>query len=1342
MNFEKLEHIYSQIVALLPKAQIDFFHFAVYKAYGLSDQDMKTYAAKNDLEPNAMRMWKRNLVSKGLLKSNLYDSWNGVTLVNPECFLPCAFHLAIHESKRLEQFEGYKTTLRNQHHFLWNIVYKTVDGGNPNAASSEVVGTWPIGEEAKYLTHVCFEEEFKGHVLRLEKNDFNQLINHILEHNINTLTGEARDFDNLENLVREYYSGGLFGLTSSAFTLLDKIGLFRYFYDGTQPKSEEPTYLYTTYEAIRELYKGNTLTSLEKFEKALKARNKYCTDKNLYYDQLLNYFLILAYKKADTEETKTKVRQFLNKKIVKEDLSFSNIVKFAQYIGEATDDKEMSRYLEWLYRGNELQAIMAAILRGYFGLETNISVPSYAVLRHELSPFFEITDEFDLEGIYGGSPIISRITKQEKWMVLLKELEASIDKEGKSDEKDSTNLKKERVGYIYDGYDLEPRIQTRLKNGNWGAGRRMSDFDFYQEGAQCMDETDRQIARNARNKRQYRDIPLHLALPLLIGTDKVFYGRYAPYEPVEIFEEKPYLTIKETKAGYKISSNIFEGTKSNTEALAQGCRINKYSNTRFSVIKLSPVQMNLLTTFASLSHLPHSAKDVVTRLIPKLAEHIEIHSDLLEGGSSLEKLAGNGAIVLQISPEKDEYNIRVFVRPLEGGKVEVFPGEGDKTIYDEAEGVRYQVSRDLKAEKKALNELEELMQTFFEGDVDNYENYLVYPNEMLEIVEWASERKDRFTLEWPQGKKVNVYPKPQSGSINVNITSGEEWFEVEGDIKYGTDNQINISDLLTLISSGALSGNYIRLNDEDYLALGDSLRKQLKRLESLSENDRSGAHVSKYNVGALAEIVHSSHMNINADIGLDSLSHKIHEAQTLEPAIPQGLNAVLRDYQYEGFRWMVRLNHWGAGACLADDMGLGKTIQTIAFMLYKASEGPSLVVAPASVLLNWEKEILRFAPELKISVLNHSEDRKATIESATKGDIVLTTYGILSQEDEALLSKQWNVVCLDEAHTIKNRQTKMSDSAMKLHASARVILTGTPIQNYLGELWNLFQFLNPGLLGKYEVFARKFISNSEADLNGLKKMVQPFILRRTKAQVLEELPEKTEIIRPVELSDLEMASYEQMRDGVLKSLEGESKVTVNALAAITKLRQAACSMALVNDKWPLPSSKVTACMDLLENILSGGNRVLIFSQFTSFLEMITAQLDKSNIEYHYLDGSTPIKKRDKMVQEFQAGNKQIFIVSLKAGGLGLNLTGANYVIHLDPWWNPAIEQQATDRAHRIGQKQNVTVYHLISQHTIEEKILRLHERKRNLADTFLEGSDLGRAMTIEDLKELVDGHSF
>lgn len=1336
MNFEKLEKIYSEKVADIPVEQIDFLHFIAYKAYGITEQDVRTYASRNELNPNIVRQWKRKFEDNGLIRCLPTEGWNYVYAFYPRYFLPFAFHLVRHESKRLYEFERYSLTLRNKHHFLWGVVYQVIDNKD---LVGEDIDTWPTGQASEYLFHVCFIDEFKKHLFKLSNNDFNELINDRIDYHLDTQSDDVKELEGLDNLVREYYSGGLFGMTPAADALIDKIGLFRYFFDGTTLKREHPTYFYTIYEATQKLYCGNIYAALEKFEVALKARNKFSKDKNLFHNQLMNYFLILAYKEADTDETRIKVRQFLNKTIVKEDIHFRNIKSIAQYIGEAVDDQEVRFNLEWnICQGNAFQKILIAIMRGYFGINADEQIPSYAILRHELSPYVEIPDEFELEGIYGGSPMISRIRRQEKWMVMLKELESSIDKTCKNNLEIASDGKKERVGYIYNGYRIEPRIQTRLKSGGWGAGKRMSEYDFYEEKAQCMDEIDRKIARNARGSRYYRGIEPHLVLPYLIGTDKVLYGGCAPYSPVEIVEEKPFLTIKERKTGYDISSNVFEGMASPLSPLVQGCRIKEIHKTKYSVIKLNEIQINLLKPFASLPHLPHSAKDLVERLVPKLAEHIEIHSDLLEGGSSLESRDGNSAIVLQIRPEKDEYDVRVFVRPLEGGSAEYFPGDGEKVIYDEAGGIRYQVSRDLKTEKKCLKELEELMQTFFEGDVDNYSSYLVYPNEMLEIVEWASERKDRFILEWPQGKKVNVFAKPQSGNINVNITSGEEWFEVEGEIKYGCEDTINISDLLALISSGALQGNYIRLNDEDYLALGDSLRKQLKRLESLSENDRNGAHVSIYNVGALAEIVRSSQMNINADGGLEALSQKIREAQTLEPVIPQGLNAVLRDYQYEGFRWMVRLDHWGAGACLADDMGLGKTVQTIAFLLYKASSGPSLVVAPASVLLNWEKELIRFAPGLKVSVLNHSDDRTNTIESASAGDVVLTTYGILSQEDETLLGKKWNVVCLDEAHTIKNRQTKMSASAMKLHASSRVILTGTPIQNYLGELWNLFQFLNPGLLGRFEVFSRKFISNSDADLNGLKKMVQPFILRRTKAQVLEELPEKTEIIRPVELSDLEMASYEQMRDSVLKSLEGESKVTVNALAAITRLRQAACSMSLVNDKWSLSASKITACMDLLENILSAGNRVLVFSQFTSFLSMITAQLDQVGIEYYYLDGSTPIKKRDKMVQEFQSGKKQVFIVSLKAGGLGLNLTGANYVIHLDPWWNPAIEQQATDRAHRIGQQQNVTVYHLISLHTIEEKILRLHERKRNLADTFLEGSDLGRAMTIEDLKELVD----
>jgi SNF2 family DNA or RNA helicase len=308
---------------------------------------------------------------------------------------------------------------------------------------------------------------------------------------------------------------------------------------------------------------------------------------------------------------------------------------------------------------------------------------------------------------------------------------------------------------------------------------------------------------------------------------------------------------------------------------------------------------------------------------------------------------------------------------------------------------------------------------------------------------------------------------------------------------------------------------------------------------------------------------------------------------------------------------------------------------------------------------------------------------------------------------------------------------------MALKANSRLLLTGTPVQNYLGELWNLLQFLNPGLLGSYEAFAKKYITPENPDLTALRRMVQPFILRRTKAEVLDELPEKTEITRLVELSDLEITAYETMRLKIKSELEKEKALSVNALAYITRLRQAACAMALVDKKWKDKSSKLQAFVDLLTEILSGGNRVLVFSQFTSFLALAKQELEAAGIPYFYPDGSTPLRQRDKMVKEFQKGEKGVFVVSLKAGGLGLNLTGANYVIHLDPWWNPAIEQQATDRAHRIGQRQNVTVYRLISAHTIEEKIVRLHKTKRDLADSFLEGTNTARTITLDDLKDFV-----
>jgi SNF2 family DNA or RNA helicase len=306
------------------------------------------------------------------------------------------------------------------------------------------------------------------------------------------------------------------------------------------------------------------------------------------------------------------------------------------------------------------------------------------------------------------------------------------------------------------------------------------------------------------------------------------------------------------------------------------------------------------------------------------------------------------------------------------------------------------------------------------------------------------------------------------------------------------------------------------------------------------------------------------------------------------------------------------------------------------------------------------------------------------------------------------------------------------------------MLTGTPVQNHLGELWNLFQFVNPGLLGSYEDFSRRFIGPIEVAKDKerqqqLDRIVHPFMLRRTKEKVLDELPEKTEIYQTVDLSPEEMAVYEIIRENAQQMLEAENseKVSINALAEITRLRQASCAAQLVEKNWKGKCSKIEALIEALEPIIESGDAALVFSQFTSFLAIVQKELDKAGIPYLYIDGTVSVKERQKLVEKFQNGECPVFIISLKAGGLGLNLTRANYVFHLDPWWNPAIEQQATDRAHRMGQHNAVTVYHFLSSGTIEEKIKRLHEQKRDLAENILEGTDMSGKITGKELLEMI-----
>lgn len=428
-------------------------------------------------------------------------------------------------------------------------------------------------------------------------------------------------------------------------------------------------------------------------------------------------------------------------------------------------------------------------------------------------------------------------------------------------------------------------------------------------------------------------------------------------------------------------------------------------------------------------------------------------------------------------------------------------------------------------------------------------------------------------------------------------------------------------------------------------------------------------------------------------------------------------------------------------------MGLGKTIQALAVMLTYAAKGPCLVVAPTSVCMNWENEAGRFAPAFNIVTLGAGNREKA-LESLKAFDLLIVSYGLLQQEAvaEMLSGIHFTTIVLDEAQAIKNLTTKRSKAAMDLDADFRLITTGTPIENHLGELWNLFQFINPGFLGSLKEFTETFAMPIERNADRsvgkrLKRLIQPVILRRTKSQVIEELPQRTDILIQVELSPEELAFYEALRRKALENLSAGDAMQKGhqliILAEIMKLRRACCNPKLVVPDIALPSAKLVVFGEIVDELLENGHKALVFSQFTGHLEIIREYIEKRAISYQYLDGATPQRERNKRVEAFQGGEGALFLISLRAGGLGLNLTAADYVIHMDPWWNPAVEDQASDRAHRIGQTRPVTVYSLVARHTIEEKIVALHRTKRDLADSLLEGADMSGKMTSDELLQLI-----
>jgi hypothetical protein len=601
--------------------------------------------------------------------------------------------------------------------------------------------------------------------------------------------------------------------------------------------------------------------------------------------------------------------------------------------------------------------------------------------------------------------------------------------------------------------------------------------------------------------------------------------------------------------------------------------------------------------------------------------------------------------------------------------------------------------------------------------------------------------------------------------------SGNDWFEIS--LGFEVDGQrINLLpilvEMLTQVESPQALRELLQRQEQILVPISDTrwVKLDSKRLESIMEtlvelydhqplNADGNLELSKYQGANLAALLNDPAMKWKGAEELLQLTQKLKDfsgIQTID--LPEGLSAELRHYQHQGINWLQFLREYQFNGTLADDMGLGKTLQTLAHLLIEKQSGrmdlPSLVIAPTSLMGNWRREAARFTPDLRVQVI-HGADRLRHFGHFHDYDLLLTTYPLIVRDEELYQKQSFHYLILDEAQAIKNALAKTTQAIHTLKARHRLCLTGTPMENHLGEVWSMYHFLMPGFLGAHEKFTRLFRTPIEKMGDGgrqhqLRNRIQPFMLRRTKELVASELPAKTEIIRSVSLTGKQRDLYETVRLAMDKKVQEEiskkglARSHIMILDALLKLRQVCCDPRLVKlekAQKVKESAKLELLMTLLPEMLEEGRKVLLFSQFTSMLALIEEAITQEGIRYSKLTGQT--RNRDDAIAAFQEGDAQVFLISLKAGGTGLNLTAADTVIHYDPWWNPAAEQQATDRAYRIGQDKPVFVYKLITEDTVEEKILKLQEKKQALADGLYSDkeADTDLRFSADDLMDLL-----
>ncbi|WP_375759379.1 DEAD/DEAH box helicase [Corallococcus exercitus] len=671
------------------------------------------------------------------------------------------------------------------------------------------------------------------------------------------------------------------------------------------------------------------------------------------------------------------------------------------------------------------------------------------------------------------------------------------------------------------------------------------------------------------------------------------------------------------------------------------------------------------------------------------------------------------------------------------------PGEGPRDVYVRRETRSFHAVRDFGRELTAATALQARLPLQTAEPQELPFCFLFHSAQGgLAVLAACAEMDPRPELEWV-GTSMRLVPKRGAGDLKVVLERKREWFGVLGSLSVEGERV----ELARLLDAARRKERFVQVDARTWVEIEAALREQLEKLADHAYLSRHGLEVGPSAAEALAGLG-TAGATIDADASWKTLVERIFAAKELKPRVPATLKTELRDYQLEGFRWLTRLASWNAGGVLADDMGLGKTVQALAVLLERAKQGPALVLAPTSVAFNWRDEAKRFAPSLKVTLFSDAEDRGGTLERLGPRDVLVLSYGLLVRDIERLAALRFSTIVFDEAQQLKNAATQRFRAARALQGDFKFALSGTPLENHLGELWALFAVVFPGLLGSLEAFRNRFAAPIEKQVDptaapALARVLQPFLLRRTKSQVEAQLPPRTDVHVPVVLSPPEWTLYEDARLAALSDLETrKSKMKdqerrIEVLAALTRLRLLASHPRLYDEASKLESSKLERFLELIQELREEGHRALVFSQFTSHLALVREVLDAQGIAYEYLDGQTPAAARADRVRAFQEGDAPLFLISLKAGGFGLNLTAATSVIHLDPWWNPAVEDQASDRAHRIGQQRPVTVYRLVARGTIEEQMLSLHEQKRALVAGVLEGKDAAARLSTQELLGLL-----